>query len=82
MTDSSKGALRQLADKEGYRSYVIPDDVGGRFSVFTPVGLIPLAICGVDIHELVSGALEMSKRCDPSIPFEENRTSYGFEALC
>jgi glucose-6-phosphate isomerase len=72
VTDSSKGALRQLADKEGYRSYVIPDDVGGRFSVFTPVGLIPLAICGVDIHELVSGALEMSKRCDPSVPFEEN----------
>jgi len=72
VTDSSKGALRQLADKEGYRSYVIPDNVGGRFSVFTPVGLIPLAICGVDIRELVSGALEMSKRCDPSLPFEEN----------
>jgi glucose-6-phosphate isomerase len=72
VTDSSKGALRQLADKEGYRSYVIPDNVGGRFSVFTPVGLIPLAICGVDIRELVSGALEMSKRCDPSLPLEEN----------
>ena len=72
VTDASKGALRQLAGKEGYRSYVIPDNVGGRFSVFTPVGLIPLAICGVDIRELVSGALEMSKRCDPSIPFEEN----------
>ena len=72
VTDSSKGALRQLADKEGYRSYVIPDNVGGRFSVFTPVGLIPLAICGVDIRELMSGALEMSKRCDPSLPFEEN----------
>jgi glucose-6-phosphate isomerase len=72
VTDASKGALRQLAGKEGYRSYVIPDNVGGRFSVFTPVGLIPLAICGVDIRELVSGALEMSKRCDPSIPIEEN----------
>jgi glucose-6-phosphate isomerase len=72
VTDSSKGALRQLADEEGYRSYVIPDNVGGRFSVFTPVGLIPLAICGVDIRELVSGALEMSQRCDPSLPFEEN----------
>jgi glucose-6-phosphate isomerase len=72
VTDASKGALRQLAEKEGYRSYVIPDSVGGRFSVFTPVGLIPLAICGVDIRDLVSGALEMSKRCDPSIPFEEN----------
>lgn len=72
VTDSSKGALRQLADDEGYRSYVIPDNVGGRFSVFTPVGLIPLAICGVDIRGLVSGALEMSKRCDPSVSFEEN----------
>ncbi len=72
VTDSSKGALRQLANDEGYRSYVIPDNVGGRFSVFTPVGLIPLAICGVDIRELVSGALEMSQRCDPSVPFEEN----------
>lgn len=72
VTDSSKGALRQLADEEGYRSYVIPDNVGGRFSVFTPVGLIPLAICGVDIRELVSGALEMSQKCDPSVPFEEN----------
>jgi len=72
VTDSSKGALRQLANEEGYRSYVIPDNVGGRFSVFTPVGLIPLAICGVDIRGLVSGALEMSQRCDPSKPFEEN----------
>ncbi len=72
VTDSSKGALRQLAAEEGYRSYVIPDNVGGRFSVFTPVGLIPLAICGVDIRELLSGAKEMSQRCDPSLPFEEN----------
>ncbi len=72
VTDSSKGALRQLADEQGYRSYVIPDNVGGRFSVFTPVGLIPLAICGVNIKELVSGAKEMSQRCDPSVPFEEN----------
>lgn len=72
VTDSSKGALRQLANDEGYRSYVIPDNVGGRFSVFTPVGLIPLAICGVDIRKLVSGAQEMSQRCDPSKPFEEN----------
>ena len=72
VTDSSKGALRQLADEKGYRSYVIPDNVGGRFSVFTPVGLIPLAICGVNIRELVSGAKEMSQRCAPSVPFEEN----------
>jgi glucose-6-phosphate isomerase len=72
ITDSSKGALRQLADEEGYRSFVIPDNVGGRFSVLTPVGLVPLAICGVDIRALVGGAREMSERCAPSAPFEEN----------
>jgi glucose-6-phosphate isomerase len=72
VTDSKKGALRQLADEEGYKSFVIPDDVGGRFSVFTPVGLIPLAICGIDIRQLIDGAREMSRRCGPQIPFMEN----------
>ncbi|MCK4749299.1 MAG: glucose-6-phosphate isomerase [Bacteroidales bacterium] len=72
VTDESKGALRQLADDEGYRSFVIPDDVGGRYSVFTPVGLIPLAICGVDIRKLIEGAKEMSQRCSPEIPFADN----------
>ncbi len=72
VTDSEKGALRKLADEEGFQSYIIPDDVGGRFSVFTPVGLIPLAICGVDIRQLVSGARTMSQQCDLNIPFEEN----------
>ncbi|TFH23851.1 MAG: glucose-6-phosphate isomerase [Bacteroidia bacterium] len=72
VTDSSKGALRQLAVDEGYRSFVIPDNVGGRFSVFTPVGLIPLSICGVDIRQLVNGAREMSRICSPDIPFEKN----------
>lgn len=56
VTDSKKGALRQIADKKGYRSFVIPDDVGGRFSIFTPVGLAPLAIAGVDIKSFVEGA--------------------------
>ncbi len=56
VTDEKKGALLKVAQKEGYRSFVIPDDVGGRFSVLTPVGLVPLAICGVDIKELVRGA--------------------------
>ncbi|MCA9405924.1 MAG: glucose-6-phosphate isomerase [Candidatus Omnitrophica bacterium] len=56
VTDANKGALRKTADKEGYRSYVIPDDVGGRFSILTPVGLVPLAIAGVDIKALVDGA--------------------------
>jgi len=72
VTDESKGALRQLAEEEGYQRFVIPDDVGGRFSVFTPVGLIPLAICGVDIRGLIDGAREMSKRCGPDVPFEKN----------
>lgn len=56
VTDEKKGALRQIADKMGYRSFVIPDDVGGRFSILTPVGLVPLAIAGVDIKSLVAGA--------------------------
>ena len=72
VTDAKKGALRQLAKNEGYQSFVIPDDVGGRFSVFTPVGLIPLSICGVDIRQLVEGAREMSNICGPDTPFEEN----------
>ncbi|MFH0754153.1 MAG: glucose-6-phosphate isomerase [Candidatus Omnitrophota bacterium] len=55
VTDEKKGALRQIVDKAGYRSYVIPDDVGGRFSVLTPVGLVPLALAGVDIRAFVDG---------------------------
>ena len=55
VTDAQKGALRLIANKEGYRSYVIPDDVGGRFSVLTPVGLVPLALAGVDIRAFVDG---------------------------
>jgi len=72
VTDRARGALRQLADEEGYRSFVIPDDVGGRFSVFTPVGLIPLAICGIDIRQLLEGAREVSRQCGPDVPFGEN----------
>ncbi|MCE1246652.1 MAG: glucose-6-phosphate isomerase [Firmicutes bacterium] len=55
-TDSSKGALRTLADEEGMKTYVIPDDVGGRFSVLTPVGLVPIAAAGISIKDLVQGA--------------------------
>lgn len=72
VTDASSGALRNLADEEGYPSFVIPDDVGGRYSVFTPVGLVPLAICGIDIHQLIRGAREMETHCAPSVAFEEN----------
>ena len=55
-TDSKKGALKQLADEEGYETFVIPDDVGGRFSVLTPVGLLPIAAAGLDIDEMMKGA--------------------------
>ncbi|OGX57414.1 MAG: glucose-6-phosphate isomerase [Omnitrophica WOR_2 bacterium RIFOXYC2_FULL_38_12] len=61
VTDKSKGALRQIADAEGYKSFVIPDDIGGRFSVLTPVGLVPLALVGIDIKGLVEGAVEGQK---------------------
>ena len=55
-TDKAKGKLRELSDKEGYETFVIPDDIGGRFSVLTPVGLLPLAAAGVDIDALLAGA--------------------------
>ncbi len=61
VTDASRGALRTLADTEGYKTYVIPDNVGGRFSVLTPVGLLPIAVAGYDIHALVEGAAAMAK---------------------
>ncbi|MCH5315310.1 MAG: glucose-6-phosphate isomerase [Eubacterium sp.] len=55
-TDKSKGTLKQLADSEGYETFVVPDDVGGRFSVLTAVGLLPIAVTGIDIDKLMSGA--------------------------
>jgi glucose-6-phosphate isomerase len=61
ITDASKGALRSLADINGYETFVIPDDIGGRYSVLTPVGLLPIAIAGFDIRELVKGAAAMAK---------------------
>lgn len=57
-TDKARGALKTLADAEGYESFVIPDDVGGRYSVLTPVGLLPIAVAGIDINELLRGAKE------------------------
>ena len=59
ITDAKRGALRQLATEEGYRTFVIEDNVGGRFSVLTPVGLLPIAVAGYDIKKLVKGAVEM-----------------------
>ena len=63
-TDSSKGALRSLADARGYETFVIPDDVGGRFSVLTPVGLLPVAAAGHDIRALLAGATEMCRQLE------------------
>ena len=72
VTDAAKGAARTCADKEGYRSFIIPDNVGGRFSVLTPVGLLPIACAGIDIDQLVAGAVAMEKQCGVDVPFEEN----------
>ena len=72
VTDAKRGAARTCADKEGYKTFVIPDDVGGRFSVLTPVGLLPIACAGIDIEQLVAGAQAMEKQCAVSVPFEEN----------
>ena len=71
VTDAKKGAARLTADKEGYKTFIIPDNVGGRFSVLTPVGLLPIAIAGFDIEKLVAGAVEMEKVC-ASENMEEN----------
>lgn len=72
ITDAKKGAARLTADKEGYKSFVIPDNVGGRFSVLTPVGLLPVACAGFDIEQLVKGAADMEKATGADVPFEEN----------
>jgi glucose-6-phosphate isomerase len=72
VTDAKKGAARTCADKEGYKSFVIPDNVGGRFSVLTPVGLLPIACAGFDIKKLVEGAQAMEKACAKDVPFAEN----------
>ena len=72
ITDKARGALKTLANNEGYPSYVIPDNVGGRFSVLTPVGLLPLAVGGVDIEALVAGATEMEKATAADVAIEDN----------
>ena len=72
VTDAARGALRMLATQEGYKTFVIPDDVGGRFSVLTPVGLLPIAVAGINIRELVSGAVAMEAATSQNVPFEQN----------
>ena len=72
VTDAKKGAARTCADKEGYTSFVIPDNVGGRFSVLTPVGLLPIAVAGFDIAKIVKGAADMEAAVAADVPFEKN----------
>jgi len=63
VTDKSRGAVKSIYDREGYESFIIPDDIGGRYSVLTPVGLLPLAAAGADIDSLIKGALESYHDC-------------------
>lgn len=72
ITDAHKGAARAAADKEGYKTFVIPDNVGGRFSVLTPVGLLPIAVAGFDIRQLVAGAQDMEKATGLDVPYCDN----------
>ncbi|WP_091735386.1 glucose-6-phosphate isomerase [Marininema mesophilum] len=78
-TDRDKGALKQLADSEGYETFVIPDDIGGRYSVLTAVGLLPIAVTGIDIEEMMKGAADARLRyANPSLSENE---AYQYAAL-
>ena len=72
ITDKARGALRTLATQEGYKTYVIEDNIGGRFSVLSPVGLLPIACAGFDIEQLIDGAARMESVCGTDTPFEAN----------
>jgi glucose-6-phosphate isomerase len=72
VTDKARGALRTLAVQEGYKTYVIEDNIGGRYSVLSPVGLLPVAVAGFDIRQFVQGAVSMEKLCGVETPFEDN----------
>ena len=77
-TDRAKGTLKELADREGYETFVVPDDVGGRFSVLTAVGLLPIAVCGADLDQLMKGAADARAKyavCD------ENNDCYRYAGL-
>ncbi|MBR4391080.1 MAG: glucose-6-phosphate isomerase [Bacteroidales bacterium] len=75
ITDKAKGALKQLANVKGYKTYIVPDDVGGRFSVLTPVGLLPIAMAGINIRQLIAGAVEIEKMCKSNPTLEGNPVS-------
>ena len=71
-TDREKGALKTLAEKEGYEQFVVPDNIGGRYSVLTAVGLLPIATCGIDIDKLMEGAKEAQEKYnDPDLKYNE-----------
>ena len=72
ITDAKRGALRTLATQQGYKTFVIEDNIGGRFSVLTPVGLLPIACAGFDIYQLIEGAKKMMEICSVDTPFEQN----------
>lgn len=86
VTDASKGALKKLSDEKGYLRYVIPDDVGGRYSVLTAVGLLPLALAGYDIRSMIEGAVAMSRRVyvrdesNPAVIYAAARNACYMEA--
>lgn len=71
-TDQNRGALRELADAEGYRSFIIPGNIGGRYSVLTPVGLLPMAVAGLDVQELLAGARDGEERSSKTSQIENN----------
>ena len=78
-TDAKKGALHQMAFAEGFEEFVIPDDIGGRYSVFTPVGLVPMAVAGLDIHAFIEGVKEGI--VEYSEPYLENNEAYKYAAI-
>jgi len=81
-TDADKGALNKLADEEGYRKFVIPNDIGGRYSVLTPVGLLPMAVSGINIRNLLAGALKGEKLYSITSIMENDAYKYaGFRHL-
>ena len=78
-TDKKSGALKKLADREGYETFVVPDNIGGRYSVLTPVGLLPISVAGIDIAEIMRGAKTAAEHlADDSI---DNNPSYQYAAI-
>jgi glucose-6-phosphate isomerase len=76
-TDKAKGTLKQLSSEEGYKTFVIPDNVGGRYSVLTPVGLLPIAVKGIDIKELMRGANDMAEKGKSNDPDKNPAMMYA-----